>query len=233
MAPEGVSDYASWLPGPWLDRTRYGDAEETNEFIAVCEICGRVVRLAFDEDDEEGCKAEWQRASDSAREDWENHVGSVDPNAVPFYLLPGVGRGKTARLGRWADVIRAIPLLLMDGDPVPPHAVVNAVLVTGTDHGGMSGGCEWPRHELTRAEYRQLRADLVDAGSVVDLDSPEWVTTPDDFSVWRVVAKVGCSPAAVRAWHDELQSAKGGAPFNWLHSHRDEWLRDFDAQHDD
>ena len=88
---------------------------------------------------------------------------------------------------------------------------------------------------LIEAEWADATLGVRDSGTsfAVDLDAPEWVTTPDDFSVWRVVAKIGCSPAAVRAWHDELQSAEGGAPFNWLHTHRDEWLREFDAQHDD
>lgn len=59
MTPEGVGLYANWLPGPWLDLTEYGDvAEEASEFIAVCEICGRVTRLGFDEDDEEAAKAD-------------------------------------------------------------------------------------------------------------------------------------------------------------------------------
>lgn len=167
--------------------------------------------------------------ADSARVHWEGHVGAVEPQAVPFFLYPGMGEGKSARRGSWFDVIRSIPNLMVEGDPIVPHRVLNSVLAEGEHDGGMSGGVEWPRHRLTAVEYREVLGAFVSTGLYLDVETPDWVEKRDDFSAWTIVAIVGCSRSAVDAWREALLRAPGGTDFRRVLDGRDEWLRAFDA----
>jgi hypothetical protein len=53
-----------------------------------------------------------------------------------------------------ADVLEHIPYFLRFGDQlfIPPLANVNATLAKGEYSAGMSGGCEWQRHQLSPDE---------------------------------------------------------------------------------
>ncbi len=214
--------YAGWLPGPWIDLTEYGEAEP-DEFRARCEVCGDELRISFDAEDE------YERVADVARRDWESHVADQSQSEVRYFLLPGVGPHKSPRVGRWDEVVRAVPYLLFAGDPVPPIAVLNGVL-TGTDgFAGMSGGVEWPRHELTTIEYNHVRERLVDDLGLIDVDAPDWVESREAFRTWTIVARSRCSRAAAEAWLRAVVAAGGGDALTRLHEQKEAWLRAFDA----
>lgn len=124
---------------------------------------------------------------------------------IRFLLLPADGSGKTSGEGTWADVLEAIPYLLMPGGPVPPRQIVNEVLKTGKADAGMSGGCEWPPTELSETDYEEVVLDLLarpsckvqvddelyDTGPYKRLAAPEWVQTKDDYRYWKVEVSRG------------------------------------------
>jgi hypothetical protein len=57
---------------------------------------------------------------------------------------------------------------------------VNEILARGFDDAGMSGGCEWPRHELSTEEYAALRHDLTNRG-YSELEPRGAVATRTDY----------------------------------------------------
>jgi hypothetical protein len=67
----------------------------------------------------------------------------------------------------------------------------------------MSGGCDWPRYELSKEDHARLRQDLLARG-VLGLDAPLWVATRDDYQDWRFSLRWKCTPEAARAWRREL-----------------------------
>lgn len=83
---------------------------------------------------------------------------------IPYFSLPGIGDLKTQSCGTWAEVILAVLYLLWEGAPIPPLPVVNEVLAEGFCDAGMSGGCEWPCHQLSDEEYEALRRELAERG---------------------------------------------------------------------
>ena len=186
----GVTDsggtwYYAWLPGPWL-RIRGPEWPQplgfdyANELLEVeCELCGlrREMSAAVDEGER-----------NEAREHWERHVDGQVP--VPFFRLPGVGDVKQLSTGTWADVLEAMPYLLLDRSPIPPLDVANEILATGFDDAGMSGGCEWPRHTLSLDEYAVLRKTLVERGCL-DVEPLEPVTTRDAYERWKWALRRG------------------------------------------
>jgi hypothetical protein len=216
--------YAAWLPGPWIDLTEYVDGAEPDEFRARCEVCGSEVAIGVDADDDH------PRVADAARRDWERHVAADGPAEVRCFLLRGVGPGKSLRIGHWADVVRAIPYLFFAGDPVPPLAVLNAVL-SGTDgDAGMSGGVEWPRHQLTSDEYERVRRDLITFAQLLDVEAPVWVSSRQDFRTWTIVARFGCSREAAAGWLAAIREAGGGDELTRLHQDEEAWLAAFDER---
>lgn len=216
--------YASWLPGPWIDLTDYVDNAEPDEYRARCEVCGTELSIGFDAEDD------YQRVSETARSDWERHVADEGSDSVRYFLLPGAGPGKAPRVGHWVDVVRAIPYLFFVGEPVPPEAVLRAVL-RGTDgYAGMSGGVEWPRHELTNSEYGRVRAELIDGAGLVDVEAPEWVLSPQDFRLWTIVVEFGCSREAAEGWLTAIMDAGGGDALSQLHEDKGAWLAAFDER---
>jgi hypothetical protein len=117
-----------------------------------------------------------------ARVHWEKHVEGEYP--VPFFCLPGIGDLKVQSFGTWAEVLLAVPYLLPEGAPTPPIEVVNEVLAKGFHDAGMSGGCEWPRHELSSEEYAALRQDLTNRGHS-ELEPPGAVVTRPACESWK------------------------------------------------
>lgn len=148
-----------------------------HEIEVECEVCGE--RRAFRIGDQE----RWHDLSHEAREHWEAHAGTQYP--VTFFALPALGDRKQDQTGTWADVVRSIPYLVGTGQPVPPFAVLRVLLRRGTADAGMSGGCEWPRHELTEREYEGLRAELVAQGCV-DVEVPASVLTESAYWEWKI-----------------------------------------------
>jgi len=92
----------------------------------------------------------------------------------------------------------------------------------------MSGGCEWPRPELSEADHVSLRRDLVGRG-LHDIEAPAWVVTPEDFQDWRFSRRWGCSVEAVRAWRHEL-TRSGDRPASANVHDPKAWVRAFDDQ---
>jgi hypothetical protein len=172
--------YYAWLPGPWL-RIRGPEwpqplgSDYRSEVLEVeCGICGdRLTMSSWEDDPSERLQA---------RIHWERHVAGEVP--TPYFVLPGVGDTKTLSRGTWADVIVAVPYLMWKGDPIPPRSVVNEILADGSCDAGMSGGCEWPRHQLSEEEYARLRRDLTELG-YLDLDAPTYVVVRTDYDMWK------------------------------------------------
>jgi len=104
---------------------------------------------------------------------------------VRFTLLPGAGGGDTPTEGSVADLVRAIPYLLV-ARIVPPVDVLNEVLATGESDAGMSGGCTWTPFVLTPAEWSELVPALTAEGerSVRFVDPPDWVSTFEEWRYW-------------------------------------------------
>jgi hypothetical protein len=59
------------------------------------------------------------------------------------------------------DFVLDIPYLMNDTGVIPPFDVLNQVLVTGGDNGGMGPGASWKPFTLSRSEYIQLREELL------------------------------------------------------------------------
>ncbi len=127
-------------------------------------------------------------------------------------------------------MLGAIPFLLRPGDPVPPIAVVNEILGGSDGHGGMSGGVEWPRHQLTEREYQGVRRQLIEGSALIDIDAPGRVRSREEFRTWTVMAKSGCSRGAAQAWLLAIMETGGGDEQRVLHEQRDGWLRTFDER---
>lgn len=138
-----------------------------------CDLCGLRWRMSASVDEGE---------RDEARDHWERHVGGAYP--VPFFRLPGIGDRKQQSTGTWADVLLALPYVLLDPAPIPPLDVANEILARGFDDTGMSGGCEWPRHRLTPEEYAKLRRELAERGCL-DVEPAEDITTAAEYERWK------------------------------------------------
>ena len=152
-----------------------GFAWEDEEVEVECGSCG--TRLTFGLGEQDAARARRQ-----AREHWEAHAADQYP--VVYFPLPGIGDRKQRQTGTWADVISAVPYLVWSGEPAPPLPVVREVLQRGRADAGMSGGCEWPRHDLTDAEYDVLRSELVARGCL-DVEAPAAVRTEGDYLDWK------------------------------------------------
>ena len=103
-----------------------------------------------------------------------------------FVLLPCVGDQESPTEGSAADLVHAIPYLLI-ARIVPPRAVLNEVLATGEDDAGMSGGCRWEPFSLTQTEYEELLRTLSELRgneSVKYVEPPEWVTSFEEWRHW-------------------------------------------------
>jgi hypothetical protein len=192
MTDEAETWYYAWLPGPWL-RIRGPEWPQplgfdyTGQVLEVeCAICGlRLTMSAWQDDPSERMQA---------RVHWEQHVEGEYP--VPFFRLPGIGDLKLQSVGTWAEVLLAVPYLLPEGAPIPPIEIMNEILVMGFDDAGMSGGCEWPRHQLSDEEYAALRQDLTNRGHS-KLEPPQAVLTRTDYESWK---RSVTAPAAYEAY---------------------------------
>lgn len=203
--PDGDEQlYYAWLPGPWLVLRRApvsaesGSKREGLLIEAQCERCDeRLLYTAV-----EGDRETHERTVANARAHWEQHAQGESP--VTYFPLPGVGDLKVKRTGTWTDVILTVPYFAYPGDPVPPHSLVDEILREGESSAGMSGGCEWPRQELSGADHAELRRDLAARG-LGDLEAPEWVRSRDDYRNWQFSLRWRCSLAAVRAWRRKVE----------------------------
>ena len=140
-------------------------------------------------------------------------MGFVAPENVHYFLLPGVGPGKTPAEGTWADVLESVPYFLMAGGPIPPRDVVNEILRLGVVDAGMSGGCEWDATELDEEAYEGVVAQLLarpprqiawnseerqEIGRYKQLPAPAWVCSRSDYVFWSVEVSRGVPGLAHR-----------------------------------
>ena len=97
--------------------------------------------------------------------------------------------------GTVALLIRQIPSLTGEG-LLPPRAILNLVLRTGSADAGALGVCRWEPIELTQEEWDELHA-TIDRGTddLAYVAPPDWVLTPSDWHVWVMEYRHGV-PAA-------------------------------------
>ena len=111
---------------------------------------------------------------------------------VSYVVLGGVG-GEFPETGTVADLLQAIPYLLI-AQIVPPLHVVNDVLAKGSRNSGMSGGCEWKPFQLSQAEWEELSRHLQsepDDSSFQFVQPPDWVVTVEDWQSWIMIHRYG------------------------------------------
>ena len=83
------------------------------------------------------------------------------------------GPYKSETFGTWAQVIDAMPYVVMPSQPFPPLAAIMKKLAEGMDHAGMSGGVEFPPRQLSQEDYQQIRADPIWASrGIANADDP-------------------------------------------------------------
>jgi hypothetical protein len=82
---------------------------------------------------------------------------------LTFAHMPGVGPGLFARRGSLADLVLALPYVVMY--EIPPRRVLNDVLVRGRLDAGMSGGCIWKPKKLGDADFADLVRELQRRGT--------------------------------------------------------------------
>src|SRR5262245_38413259 len=87
--------------------------------------------------------------------------------------------------GSMAELLVGGPYPSLTPPEVPPRCVVNEVL-SSRGGSGMNGGRRWAPLTIDEAEYRDLVSELVQVhGFVVD-ETPDWVTTREDWHVWLI-----------------------------------------------
>src|SRR5262245_49010318 len=105
------------------------------------------------------------------------------------YVVSGGAGGALERKGTVADLLRAIPYLLM-ARIVPPLHVTNDLLARGGTDAGMSGGCTWNPLQIEQEEWDDLRRHLTslpDEEACEFVQPPEWVQTVDDWNAWIMI----------------------------------------------
>jgi hypothetical protein len=82
---------------------------------------------------------------------------------LTFVQMPGVGAGLSARVGSLANLVLALPYVVMY--EIPPRRVLNDVLARGCLDAGMSGGCIWKPLQLGEADFADLVRELQRCGT--------------------------------------------------------------------
>jgi hypothetical protein len=111
---------------------------------------------------------------------------------VSFWVADGVG-DPTRKRGTMADLLEAVPYLLV-ARLVPPWHVVNDLLRSGGSDAGMSGACTWEPFEITRAEWAELARELAarpPKRRCTFVEPPDWVQTFEDWHAWIMIFKYG------------------------------------------
>ena len=131
--------------------------------------------------------------------------------SIKYVVLGGVG-GEFERQGTVADLLMAVPYLLMSRI-IPPLPVTNDLLMRGRVDAGMSGGCRWDPFQLTEAEWGELvehLKSLPDDKACEFVPPADWVENIDDWQVWIMIFRHGF-PAQYRELEREarmLESAR-------------------------
>src|SRR4051812_27445260 len=117
--------YYAWAPGAWqLPSTASDDGILVEVVEVACAYCGELRLLPHVDPDTAGYdEAETERFLREAREHWEDHLAPVR-EPVEYFHLPGIGNVKFRDSGTWTEILLTVPYLLMDGDRLPPPAVV-------------------------------------------------------------------------------------------------------------
>ncbi len=133
-----------------------------------------------------------------------------DDGPVRFYLIDPVGPAKYERVGTWADVVAAIPHFLGRNGPIPPRSALNDLLRLGVRDSGMSGGAEWPPHELSVQDYQQVREKLLNQPdsphAQVEVPDAPGATEANEFieqhpeAAYVAARYSNLSPETVRSW---------------------------------
>jgi len=118
---------------------------------------------------------------------------------LTFVVEPGIGPGEFPRRGSLADLVLALPYVVMD--EIPPRRVLNDVLGQGVLDAGMSGGCLWEPFEIGPAEYEEVVRELQRRGRRRHTGrdrrpfaipaTPDSVRTYSDWVAFRYEQKVG------------------------------------------
>jgi hypothetical protein len=100
-----------------------------------------------------------------------------------FEPLPCIGPPLPKKTGTVIDLLEHMPYFLKSR--VPTKVVLNDILNTGIDDGGMSGGVKWEPFQLADEEYREVREVLEKRGLVL-VEPPGWVKFGSDWHIWEM-----------------------------------------------
>ena len=124
---------------------------------------------------------------------------------VAFLVTGGMG-GESQQAGTVADLLMAIPYLLV-ARITPPLHVVNDILDRGRSDSGMSGGCQWDPFQITATEWVDVAAvlkSMPDDKACEFVQPPSWVETADDWHAWVMMHQYGL-PDEFRALEREVR----------------------------
>jgi hypothetical protein len=112
---------------------------------------------------------------------------------LTFVVEPGIGPEEMPQRGSLADLVLALPYVVMDA--MPPRRVLNDVLREGILQAGMSGGCLWEPFEIGAAEYEELVQELRRGGRGLETpEPPDSVATYSDWVDYLYEQRTGSTP---------------------------------------
>jgi hypothetical protein len=79
---------------------------------------------------------------------------------ITYTVLPPVGAGRMRLRGTLVDLVCSVPNLIYL-NVIPPHNILNEVLLSGSKDAGMGGGYEWKPFRISETEYDSLMSELV------------------------------------------------------------------------
>jgi hypothetical protein len=142
---------------------------------------------------------------------------------MTFALMSGIGPWTTPRVGSTADLVWALPYVVMT--EIPPQHILNDLLVRGQDDAGMSGGCIWKPFEVDPEQFDELVEELRHRGprtgrDVGDLqlevrDVPHSVRTYEAW-FWRGYTQRTGKPPPVPVDDPGAERDRAAAYTEWL-----------------
>ena len=205
--------YLAELPEPPLPNGLAGVM-----LFAYCE-CGSVMARADDGEwvaTKTSIGYEWSRRAshdNTAFQAEHGHYEDFDASNIRFYTLGPTGHWKNEERGTTADIILAASGFASYEGPVPPLSVINEMLAKGVWDAGMSGGVEFPPHQVEPADYEALRRELLErANALHDLVLPADLTNHEQLQTWWWDHLDQFPSSAHEAWKEQAQAIQRRKP---------------------